>query len=125
MLKQHGKQIDQELESQVNAALIAAGELEGWQRWSADKLREELLAKAQGLLTRPEGQELGGRKAARQPAPAARRLEKGRPERQRTAPRAVEEVRQAYNAAYKHVEVWLAGVNEEGDTASTAPSRRW
>ena len=46
----------------MHAALVAAGELEGWQRWSADKVREDLVAKAEGLLKRPEGQALGGRK---------------------------------------------------------------
>ncbi len=62
VLKEHGKQVDSALEARVHAALVAAGELEGWQRWSADKVREELVAKAEGLLKRPEGQALGGRK---------------------------------------------------------------
>ena len=62
VLKEQGRFIDGALEHQVHAALVAAGELEGWQRWSADQIREELLAKAQGLLARPEGQSPGGRK---------------------------------------------------------------
>ncbi len=61
-LKENGKLIDDKLENQAHAALAAAGELEGWQRWRADQLREELLIKAEGLLKRPEGQALGGRK---------------------------------------------------------------
>ena len=61
-LKEFGKLIDAALESQAHAALAAAGELEGWQRWRADQLREELVAKAEGLLKRPEGQAIGGRK---------------------------------------------------------------
>ncbi|MGH6625042.1 MAG: DUF349 domain-containing protein [Burkholderiaceae bacterium] len=73
-LKEYGKLIDASLENQAHAALAAAGELEGWQRWRADQLREELVAKAEGLLKRqdkdgqplPEGQApkaiLGGRK---------------------------------------------------------------
>ena len=61
-LKEHGKLIDDKLENQAHAALAAAGELEGWQRWRADQIREELLIKAEGLLKRPEGQALGGRK---------------------------------------------------------------
>ena len=61
-LKEFGKVIDHKLENQVQAALAAAGELEGWQRWRADQLREELLIKAEGLLKRPEGQAIGGRK---------------------------------------------------------------
>ncbi|VWX63496.1 conserved hypothetical protein [Burkholderiales bacterium 8X] len=62
VLKEHGKLVDAPLEARVHAALVAAGELEGWQRWGADKVREELVAKAEGLLKRPEGQALGGRK---------------------------------------------------------------
>jgi hypothetical protein len=61
-LKEFGKLIDATLENQAHAALAAAGELEGWQRWRADQLREELVAKAEGLLKRPEGQAIGGRK---------------------------------------------------------------
>ncbi len=61
-LKEFGRHIDGKLEAQAQAALAAAGELEGWQRWRADQLREELVIKAEGLLKRPEGQSLGGRK---------------------------------------------------------------
>jgi hypothetical protein len=61
-LKDNGRLIDDKLEAQAHAALVAAGELEGWQRWRADQLREELVAKAEGLLKRPEGQAIGGRK---------------------------------------------------------------
>jgi hypothetical protein len=61
-LKEFGRLIDDKLENQARGALAAAGELEGWQRWRADQLREELVAKAEGLLNRPEGQAMGGRK---------------------------------------------------------------
>jgi hypothetical protein len=61
-LKEFAKVIDDKLENKAHAALSAAGELEGWQRWRADQLREELVAKAEGLLNRPEGQAMGGRK---------------------------------------------------------------
>ena len=61
-LKEFGKIIDDKLENQAHAALASAGELEGWQRWRADQLREELVAKAEGLLKRPDGQAMGGRK---------------------------------------------------------------
>jgi len=61
-LKEYGRLIDDKLENQANGALAAAGELEGWQRWRADQLRDELVAKAEGLLNRPEGQAVGGRK---------------------------------------------------------------
>jgi ATP-dependent RNA helicase SUPV3L1/SUV3 len=61
-LKEFGKAIDSKIDGLAHAALAAAGELEGWQRWRADQLREELLIKAEGLLKRPEGQAIGGRK---------------------------------------------------------------
>jgi len=61
-LKDNGRLIDDKLEAQAHAALVAAGELEGWQRWRADQLREELVTNAEGLLKRPEGQAMGGRK---------------------------------------------------------------
>ena len=49
-LKEHGKLIDDKLENQAHALLASAGELEGWQRWRADQLRQELVAKAEGLF---------------------------------------------------------------------------
>ncbi len=61
-LKEFGRVIDDKLENQAHMALAAAGELEGWQRWRADQLREELVTKAEGLLKRPDGQVIGGRK---------------------------------------------------------------
>lgn len=61
-LKDNGRLIDDKLENQAHAALTAAGELEGWQRWSADQLREALVIHAEGLLKRPAGQAVGGRK---------------------------------------------------------------
>ena len=61
-LKEFGKIVDDGLENKAHAALAAAGEMEGWQRWRADQLRQELVAQAEGLLTRPPGQAIGGRK---------------------------------------------------------------
>lgn len=61
-LKDHGRLIDAELDTKAQAALAQAGELEGWQRWRADQLREELVAKAVALTQAPDGQRLGGRK---------------------------------------------------------------
>ena len=52
-LKKHGRLIDDEkLEARVQAALHSAGDLQGWQRWSADQIREQLVAKAEALLIR-------------------------------------------------------------------------
>lgn len=61
-LKEFGWSVDDKLDNRAHAALAAAGELESWQRWRADQLREELVQKAQALLNRPEGQAIGGRK---------------------------------------------------------------
>lgn len=61
-LKDFGHQIDHKLEVAVTSALTAAGELEGWQRWRADQIRQELVEKAKSLLNRPAGQTLGGKK---------------------------------------------------------------
>ncbi len=61
-LKTHGRLIDEALDARVHAALVSAGELGGWQRWSADKAREQLVARAEALLVR--------RKPKGAPAPA-------------------------------------------------------
>lgn len=61
-LREFGPLVDDRLDKRAHSALLAAGELEGWQRWRADQLREELVAKAESLLKRPEGQAIGGRK---------------------------------------------------------------
>ena len=62
ILKSNGRFLSAALDARAHAALSQAGELEGWQRWRADQLREELVAKAEALLQAPEGQRLGGRK---------------------------------------------------------------
>jgi hypothetical protein len=49
-LKEHGKRISPQLEQRAHAALAAAGEMEGWQRWRTDQLRQELVAKAESLF---------------------------------------------------------------------------
>ena len=51
-LKTHGRLVDDALATRVHAALVSAGELQGWQRWSADQLREQLVARAEALLVR-------------------------------------------------------------------------
>lgn len=61
-LKEHSRGLDSRLDARAHAALGAAGELEGWQRWRSDQLREELVRQAEALLQRPAGQALGGRK---------------------------------------------------------------
>jgi hypothetical protein len=62
VLKEHGRWLNTEQESSAQALLAQAGDLEGWQRWRADQLRNELLQQAEQLLKTPEDQRLGGRK---------------------------------------------------------------
>lgn len=112
VLKVHGKHIDNALEQQVHTALVAAGELEGWQRWSADQVREDLVAKAEALLNRPEGQALGGRKMQE----TLRNLrEQWKQADQGGAPNhgLWKKFDEACNAAHKVVEVWLDKIRTE------------
>ncbi|RCX09646.1 uncharacterized protein DUF349 [Extensimonas vulgaris] len=112
VLKEHGKHIGAALEQQVHQALVAAGELEGWQRWSADQVREELVAKAEALLQRPEGQALGGRKMQE----TLRQLrEQWKQADQSSAPNHAlwKRFDDACNAAHKVVEEWLEKVRAE------------
>ncbi len=112
VLKVQGRHIDAALEQQVHQALVAAGELEGWQRWSADQVREELVAKAEALLQRPEGQALGGRKmqeTLRQLREQWKQTDQGGP-----ANHALwRKFDEACNAAHKVVEGWLDKVRTE------------
>ena len=52
-LKTKGLQLDTELAQQVQTALAAAAELEGWQRKRADEIRLQLVIKAEALLQPP------------------------------------------------------------------------
>ncbi|MGV0960518.1 MAG: DUF349 domain-containing protein [Limnohabitans sp.] len=62
VLKTHGKNLDTALDARVHEALTAAGELEGWQRWRADQIRQELVTKAEALLGADKAPTMGGRK---------------------------------------------------------------
>lgn len=111
-LKEFGRLIDDKLENMAHAALAAAGELEGWQRWRADQLREALVAQAEGLLKRPEGQAIGGRKMQE----TLRNLrEQWKQTDQGGAPNHSMWKRfdEACNDAHKVVEAWLDKVRAE------------
>jgi len=112
VLKTQGRHIDAALEQRVHTALVAAGELEGWQRWSADQVREDLLAKAEALLKRPEGQALGGRKMQE----TLRQLrEQWKQADQGGTPNhgLWKKFDEACNAAHKVVEAWLDKIRTE------------
>jgi ATP-dependent RNA helicase SUPV3L1/SUV3 len=121
-LKEHGRLVDDKLENQAHAALAAAGELEGWQRWRADQLRQELVAKAEGLFERPapvEGKEpeppkprYGGRKMQEQLRALReqwKQTDQGGPPNHALWKRFDD----ACNEAYKVVEAWLEKVKAE------------
>ncbi len=51
-MKSHARFLESSIEAQAHAALAKAGELEGWQRWRADQIRQELVQKAEALIHR-------------------------------------------------------------------------
>jgi ATP-dependent RNA helicase SUPV3L1/SUV3 len=102
VLKENGAWIDGRLDLACHAALSAAGELEGWQRWRADQLRHNLVDQAQVLMTKP----LGGRKqqdAIRTLRDQWKLADQGGIPNQGLWKRFDD----ACNTAYKVVEVWL------------------
>ena len=112
VLKVQGRHIDASLEQQVHSALVAAGELEGWQRWSADQVREDLVAKAQALTNRPDGQALGGRKV--QEALRNLREQWKLADQGGAANHALwKKFDEACNAAHKVVEAWLDKIRSD------------
>ena len=62
VLKTHGKNLDTTLDERVHNALTAAGDSEGWQRWRADQVRQDLVAQAESLLDAEKAPTVGGRK---------------------------------------------------------------
>lgn len=49
-LKTLAVMVEPELEQRINRALIDAGDLQGWQRWGANQVREELIARTEAML---------------------------------------------------------------------------
>ena len=109
-LKEHIRNIDSQLEAAAHAALTAAGELEGWQRWRADQIREELVVKAEALLAKP----LGGRK--QQDALRNMREQWKTSDQGGTPNHALwKRFDDACNEAHKVVEAWLEKVKEQAE----------
>ena len=114
VLKSHGRLVGAELEARAHAALSQAGDMEDWQRWRADQLREELVKKAEALLQPPEGQRLGGRKlqeTLRQLRDQWKTTDQGGAANHALWKRFDE----ACTEAHKGVEVWLAQVRQQAD----------
>ena len=107
-LKENIRNIDSKLEAAAHAALTAAGELEGWQRWRADQIREELVVKAEALLVKP----LGGRK--QQDALRTMRDQWKTSDQGGTPNHTLwKRFDDACNEAHKVVEAWLETVKEQ------------
>ena len=122
-LRLHARHLPESLEHQAQAALHAASELEGWQRWRANQLRVELVARAEGLF-KPAPPETPG-----QPTPEPQPIYGGR-RLQETLRELREQWKQtdlgglpnhalwrrfdqACNRAHKVVEVWLDKIHAE------------
>jgi len=118
VLKAQGRWVGAELEARAHAALGRAGELEGWQRWRADQLREELVQKAEALAQAPEGQRLGGRKlqeTLRGLREQWKTTDQGGPANHALWRRFDE----ACTTAHKQVEAWLAQVRQQAEAHKT------
>jgi len=119
-LKTHGRHFDPALDARVHEALTAAGEMEGWQRWRADQLRQELLGKAEALLGADKQPAMGGRKmqeTLRQLREAWKQTDQG------GLPNHAlwKKFDAACTEAYKTVQAWLGQRREE--SASQKSSR--
>ena len=116
-LKENIRNIDSKLEAAAHAALTAAGELEGWQRWRADQIREELVVKAEALLAKP----LGGRK--QQDTLRVMREQWKTSDQGGTPNHALwKRFDDACNEAHKVVESWLETIKEQ--TEATKAQRK-
>jgi ATP-dependent RNA helicase SUPV3L1/SUV3 len=116
-LKDNIRHIDSKLEAAAHAALTAAGELEGWQRWRADQIREELVVKAEALVAKP----MGGRK--QQDALRHMREQWKTSDQGGTPNHALwKRFDDACNEAHKVVEAWLETVKEQ--TEATRAQRK-
>ena len=111
-LKEHARWLSPELEAKAQALLAQAGDLEGWQRWRADQLRQELVGKAEALMAGPESQRPGGRKiqeSLRALREAWKQTDQGGPPNHALWKRFDE----ACNQAHKVVEQWLEKLKAE------------
>ncbi len=116
-LKENIRFINSALESASHAALTAAGELEGWQRWRADQIREDLVEKAEKLVAKP----MGGRK--QQEALRAMREQWKTSDQGGTPNHALwKRFDDACNESHKVVEAWLEKTKEQ--TEATKAQRR-
>ena len=112
VLKTHGKHLDTALDERVHLALTAAGELEGWQRWRADQIRQDLVTQAEALLGADKAPTVGGRKMQdklRQLRESWKQTDQGGLPNHALWKR----FDAACNEAYKTVLVWLEQIKKE------------
>lgn len=114
LLKSQGRLIGPELDAKAHAVLAQAGELEDWQRWRADQLREELVKKAEALLVPPEGQRIGGRKM-QETLRTLREQWKTTDQGGQANHALWKRFDAACNEAHKVVEVWLTQVRQQAE----------
>ena len=114
-LQAHGKHLDTALDARVHAALLAAGDAQGWQRWVMDQQRLELVTQAEALLGADKAPAVGGRKMQerlRQLREAWKQADQGGLPNHGLWKR----FDAACNEAYKTVQTWL----EQAKQASAA-----
>ena len=117
-LKSHGRLLGPELEARAHAVLKQAGDMEDWQRWRADQIREELVNKAEALLAAPQGQRLGGRKM--QETLRALREQWKTTDQGGVANHALwKRFDHACTEAHKVVETWLSEVRQQAEVSKT------
>ncbi|WP_424859537.1 DUF349 domain-containing protein [Tepidimonas sp. HKU77] len=118
-VKVHGRHAGPELEARAQAALAKAKELEDWQRWRADQLREGLLAQALALTQGPETERPTGRKlqeTIRQLREQWKQIDQGGTSNHALWKRFDE----ACNQAYQAVEAWRRELKAQNEAARQA-----
>ncbi len=112
VLKTHGRHLDTAVDARVHAALIAAGDAQGWQRWVTDQQRQDLVTRAEALLGADKTPAMGGRKmqeSLRQLREAWKQTDQGGLPNHGLWKR----FDTACNEAYQTVQAWLANAKQE------------
>ena len=111
-LNAHGKHLDTSLDERLHKALMAAGDVQGWQRWLADQVRLDLVNQAEALLDDHKAPVLGGRKMQdnlRQLREGWKQMDQGGLPNHALWKR----FDSACNEAYKSVQAWLEQMKKE------------
>lgn len=68
-LREQGRWLDEKFEHHAQSVLAAASELEGWQRWRADQIRQDLVTRAEALFKKVVEKVPAEARPAAKPAP--------------------------------------------------------